>query len=182
MLRGPWGVRVRVRSSSSPRARWSSRVIAGGDVGEAVEPLDDDGGAIEGLDEAQLLELLRALDAIEVGVDEGDPPRVLVDEREGGAGDVAVGGDADAARDALHEGRLPGAERADERDHVAHGQRAPEALAERLRLGGGGGGEDEAVTHSGDPSPLPSPRRTGARANSWLHDHATHRTGVRAGR
>ena len=70
-------------------------------------------------------------------MDQGDAAGVLVDEGEGRAGDVAVGGDAQAARQALDEGRLAGAQRADQRQHVADLQQPTQALGQRLKVGGG---------------------------------------------
>ena len=121
--------------------------VGGRGVGEAVEPLDGDGRAIEGVVEPELLELGAARDAIEIGVDERDAPRVLVDERERRARDVAVGRHARPARQPLHERRLAGPERPDERHDVPGAQRAPEALAQRLHRLRGLGAHDGRGAH-----------------------------------
>ena len=51
---------------------------------------------------------------------------------------MALGGDLHPARNTLHERRLAGAERADQRQDIAGRQRAPQPLADRLQIGGGG--------------------------------------------
>jgi hypothetical protein len=90
----------------------------------------------------------RLFDPVEVDVDERHPAGMLVDEGEGGARDVAIA-HARAAGDALNEGGLARAERADQADDVADRQGAPETLADLLQGGGGRGQEDEGDERRG---------------------------------
>jgi hypothetical protein len=74
-------------------------------------------------------------------VEEGHAARVLVDEREGGARDVPVGGNLEPAREPLREGGLAAAERPHQGHHVSDRQQAAQLLTEVL--GGLGAGEIE---------------------------------------
>ncbi len=62
---------------------------------------------IRGFGQPQLLQLVARFDPVEIGVHQGNASGVLVHQREGRAGDVTTA-DAEAARQPLHEGRLPG--------------------------------------------------------------------------
>ena len=86
-----------------------------------------------------------ALDAVEVGVHQRHAARVLVHQRERGAGDVAVGRHLDAHGQALHERRLAGAERAHEAHDVTRAQDGAEAPPQRLHLVGGRRAQREEV-------------------------------------
>ena len=109
------------------------------------------------------LELGLALDPIEIGVNQRHPPRVLVDQREGRAGDVALGRHLQAARHPLHERRLAGAQRADERHHVARAERrrpgarrSPGSRRRSPRSGPSG----VVIRGAPHPGPLPAGRRS----------------------
>ena len=138
---------VRRRASPPRELDRDLQAFGGRGVGEAIQPLDRDRGAIEGVGQAQLGQLARVLDAVEIGVHQRHAAGVLVDQRERRAGDVALGRHAQPARQPLHERRLAGAQRPDQRQDVAGGQQSAQALADRLRVGGGRRGEDQRVAH-----------------------------------
>ncbi len=101
---------------------------------------------IRGFRQPQLLELVARFDPIEIGVDQWNPSRVLVHEREGRAGDVTIA-NTEPARQPLHEGGLPGPQGTVKADHIADSQDPAEPLGNGLQRVGGGGGEDDGGAH-----------------------------------
>jgi hypothetical protein len=98
-------------------------------VGRA--PLDEQHGPVgAALAQAELGELLGITEAVEIGVDDGQAAVVLVDEREGGAGDGDRVRDAERAAEGAAEEGLARAEIALEEDEIAALERAGEAAGE----------------------------------------------------
>jgi hypothetical protein len=61
---------------------------------------------------------------------------VLVDQREGGTGDMAFGGNAQALGQPLHEGGFAGSERPTQGNDVAHHEQATEACPQTMHAVG----------------------------------------------
>ena len=65
-------------------------------------------------------------------MNERDAPRVLVDQREGGTGDVAIGRNLQPLGDPLRQGRLAGPQAAHQTDHIPDAQPAAQPPADRF--------------------------------------------------
>src|SRR4051812_17046696 len=105
----------------------------------AVAPLDEGHRVTaDQIVEAQVVQLLQAVEAVHVDVHQRRGRVVLAHDRERGAHDRLV--DPERDRDALGQDRLAGTELAVEDDHVTCAQHCAESLAERVGLPGALGG------------------------------------------
>lgn len=113
-------------------AHLDHKPIAGDEVGTALGPLDHEHPALGVVPQAEVVEFLDVLHAVEVDVVEGLAAVVLVHEDERGA--VHEPGAIEAAADALRQAGLSGAQVAAQKDDVTLAQSAPEALPHAARL------------------------------------------------
>ena len=122
---------TRRSSSSSARAKRTCSRSAGSTRRDRLAPLDHDDTAFEQFFETQIVQLLDPNQPIHVDVRERQPARVFLHDRERRTRHRL--GDAEPAREALHEGRLPGAEVAAEHDEIADVQQCPDRFTEGFR-------------------------------------------------
>ena len=104
--------------------------------GQTLRPFDEQRSVRASLVEAELVELARLLDPVEIDVPHGDPRvgRVVgLDDRKGRAGDIA--GEAQAAQDAAGERGLADAQGSEQSEAVSGpelpGDGAPEGFRRR---------------------------------------------------
>lgn len=99
--------------------------------GEAPPPLDEhDGVGADSLQKPEVGKTRRVVEAVEVHVSHGDPPRQVVHQVEGGARDPHLGRHAEPASDGAGEERLAGAEGALEQNQVTRLKAIGEPAAE----------------------------------------------------
>jgi hypothetical protein len=135
--------------------------VGGQEARELLAPFDQhEGVGFKDLFEAEREEFARLFEAIEIDVIDARGFAVLVDEREGRAGDFGRRSDAEGFDESRDQGRLAGAEVARELDYGAAGEQGGE-------FGGGGaglfdvGGGPGIARHSGEWPPA------GSAAGRW---------------
>ena len=107
------------------------KMITRQQAGKPVGPFQRGRGPPIRLFQAQFGQFTVVLYPVQIRMNQGNPPWVFIDQREGGTGDMPVRGDAKSQGDPLDQRCFAAAQRTNQADDIADLQNTPEARARR---------------------------------------------------